>query len=86
MTLDTAAINSIGLFLDIVGVILLFLFGLPNYVNPGGKNVDALSEIACGSTTPEGINRWKRHRWLSRVGLVLLISGFMVQIVSNYWE
>ena len=86
MTLDPAAINSIGLFLDIVGVILLFFFGLPNYVNPGGKDIDALTEIASGARTPEGEKRWKLHRWLSVVGLVLLIFGFALQIVSNYWE
>ena len=38
-------INSIGLRLDIVGVILLFFFGLPNYVNPGGlEPVDVKTE------------------------------------------
>ena len=45
MTLDPAAINSIGLRLDIVGVILLFFFGLPNYVNPDGlEPVDVKTE------------------------------------------
>ena len=87
MILDhPAAINSIGLFLDIVGVVLLFFYGLPNYVNPAGLEIDALTEIACAGPTPEGMKRWEWHRFWSRAGLVLLIFGFALQIVSNYWE
>ena len=82
--MDSATINSIGLFLDIIGVILLFRYGLPNYVNPAGE-VNALEEIACSAPTPEGMKLWKRHWWLSVVGLVLLIVGFVLQIASNYW-
>ena len=81
--MDSATINSIGLVLDIIGVILLFLYVLPNYVNQAGE-VNALKEIACSGPTPEGMKLWKRHRWLSFVGLALLIGGFALQIASNY--
>ena len=46
---------------------------------------NALEEIACSGPTPEGMKLWKRHWWLSVVGLVLLIVGFVLQIASNYW-
>jgi len=36
-------INSIGLIFDLIGVILLYFFGLPNKIDPEG-NIPLLAE------------------------------------------
>jgi hypothetical protein len=72
-------INSLGLILDIAGALFLFCFGLPPRIDPEGhqhlilEQVDG-AEIALG----------KRYRFLSKVAIVLLILGFIGQLVSNY--
>ena len=74
-------VNSIGLACDIVGVILLFFCGLPSKVNRGGHTL--VSALSLGKT-PEGVKRWKRFERLSWLALVLLVLGFVLQIVSNH--
>ncbi len=77
-------LNSLGLFLDIVGVILLFLYGLP-------ANVDNTGTIFLVGPMPDSMkreteNKWKRYRFWSRVGLIFLIVGFSLQIISNHYK
>ncbi len=72
MALDPRWLNSIGLFLDIVGV---FLVALPLFY------------------TQEKVFRtegaiWERIREsnYARWGVLLMISGFVFQIVANWLE
>ena len=74
-------VNSIGLIFDIVGVILLFFCGLPSKVNRGGATL--FSSLSLGET-PEGVKRWERFEFLSKLALVLLVLGFVIQLVSNH--
>lgn len=81
MTPET--VNTIGLCLDIVGVIMLFFFGLPPEVRRGGKSFLVLES----STNEESEKEARKARWYDRaswLALVLLIAGFGLQIVSNY--
>ena len=77
----SAAINSVGLFLDSIGVILLFFFGLPSRVSEGppvlsfGENPDS---------TKQREKQWKRYQFVSWFALGLLILGFAIQIISNH--
>lgn len=73
-------INSCGLALDILGVVLLFFFGLPADVHAGGGTA-----ILWGGG-PENAKRYRRARALSRLGLLLLVAGFGLQIAGNYLE
>ena len=72
-------LNSFGLLLDIAGALVLLRFGLPPRVDPEGhihliaEQVDQ-SEIALG----------KRYRKWSNVGVILLVAGFALQLISNY--
>ncbi len=74
-------VNSAGLVLDIAGIGLLFWFGLPammavsGEVRVVGKHVDL-----------EEIREHRRYRRWSRVGLSLLILGFLLQILSNFMQ
>ncbi len=65
-------ISSLGLFLDIIGISLIYKYGLPNVVPSGGK---------FGASNP---NEEKLYKQQSAFGLRLIIYGFVLQIVSNY--
>lgn len=67
-----ANISSLGLFLDIIGVLLIYKYGLPNVVPSGWKP---------GASKPNEEKLWKRR---GTIGCVLLIIGFGLQILSNY--
>ena len=72
-------INSVGLFLDIVGVFLLFRYGLPENVSQTGESFFSLAD-----TNEEEVKKWKRYKKLSYSALVFLVVGFVLQLVSNW--
>lgn len=74
-------VSSIGLSLDIVGVALLFKYGLPARVRekggilllwPGGKSYD------------EAGAEYQHYKRMSYAGLTCLIVGFTLQLISNF--
>lgn len=69
-----------GLILDIAGVILLFLFGLPSKVtaHPG------LTILYPGADEKKQRAEFLKYQRWARVGLLLLIVGFILQIVALY--
>lgn len=76
------AVNSLGLLLDIAGVVLLFIFGLPAKVSAETHEVDFW-----GSKTPkaqEEVQKYKRYKAGAYCGLALLIIGFSLQLLSNW--
>lgn len=78
-----AAIGSAGLVLDIVGVFLLFKFGLPSeLVHPDQADLLAIG-IASDDKRRVRRRRWDRHRLGSRMGLTSLVVGFVLQIAGN---
>lgn len=80
-----ACVNSAGLVLDILGVVLLFFYGLPSTVERPEAGV--FIEYPAGRTPEETKDReklWNRHQCMSRLGLTLLVVGFVLQIVSNH--
>ena len=69
-------INSLGLVLDIIGVLLLFRYGLP---------IDITNRGILGiSQRMEKQKDDRRYLTRSYIGLSLLIIGFILQIVSNF--
>ena len=78
MCLSSEIVNTVGLALDIVGVVLLFRFGLQPNVRRGGGIV-----LAWGTDDDEAkkANRYDRISW-SALGLIVL--GFVLQIVSTW--
>lgn len=72
-------INSIGLVLDILGGLILLKFGIPPKIDRQGHIHLILSQ------KDENEKKLaKRYDFLSNIGLVLLIIGFLFQLVSNY--
>ena len=76
-------INSVGLCLDILGVILLFRFALPSRVSE-----EPPSELLSFGPDPDSRKQWekqrKRYKFLSALALSLLILGLAIQMVSNH--
>ena len=78
-------LNSAGLALDIAGVVPLFVFGLPSdVVRPDEPDVLHLDTRQHPDEHLARERRWGQHRFWSRAGLGLLVSGFLLQIASNH--
>jgi hypothetical protein len=71
-------LTNIGLFLDIIGVLFLFKYGLPSNISQTGS-VNLILE----QTNENEIHKWKKYNRMSRVGLLFILIGFVLQILSN---
>lgn len=65
-------LNSVGLILGFIGVLLIFFFGLPP--------VGVLNEGAYVAT--EMTPRMEKYLLLSRLGLLLVAAGFLCQFLA----
>jgi len=79
MNLIFEQLNSIGLVLDIVGAIILFKYGIPEKIDKDG-NVHLLLE----DVDEDEIKKAKKYKLYSRIGIMLLIIGFSLQLISNF--
>lgn len=69
---------NLGLLLDAIGVVLVWRFGLPPEISRHGHS----------SILLEGVDEAEKRKaqiydWLSRLGLFLIVLGFIVQIIGN---
>lgn len=70
-------LNIIGLSIDIVGVLLIFFYGLPKWVKDD-LEIDG-GTVGIDDEAPE-------HNWrpaLNWLGLVALVVGFSLQLLAN---
>lgn len=77
--MTSTTLNSIGLFLDIVGALLLFKFGLPSDLNKNGYIYKVMEQ-----TDFEAVNKYKKYNFWSKIALSLIVIGFILQITSNH--
>lgn len=75
--MNATLLNSVGLGLDMVGVVLLFFFTLPK------KEIGVLLLESAPSTGWREMNRGI-SKALSYCGLCFVVLGFALQIVSNH--
>lgn len=71
--------NTFGLILDILGVLLLFFFGLPPNVRRDGTGALVLEQEDQAQK-----NLGVLYDFLSWLALVLIVFGFGLQIYSNW--
>ena len=76
--LSPEIINTVGLAFDIVGVILLFFYGLPEPISKTGAG-----HLTWGENEEEA-TKWRLYKTRSCWGLALLIIGFSLQLLSNW--
>lgn len=84
MAMTGITINSIGLVLDIVGALLLWRFVSEISFNDKKSWLQGDAHIDLSPPTPDQISAYKRAVWLSRLGMLLLIVGFALQLFGNY--
>ena len=84
MYLLSDCINSAGLALDIAGVILLFIYGLPSRFVSDGPPTNTLSFGWDPDSVKQWEKQWNRYQCVSWFALVLLVLGFVLQMVSNH--
>jgi hypothetical protein len=74
-------LTIIGLVLDIIGVIMVFKYGLPSRVKEKG------SAFGGTETSDQELKRNAGNRSIeirANVGLVFLLLGFVFQLVANF--
>ena len=82
--MSAASINSVGLFFHIIGVLLLFIFGLPSRFVSDGPPTNTISFGWDPDSVKQWEKQWNRYKLVSWFAVVLLVLGFALQIVSNH--
>ena len=77
----TEHINTLGLVFDVLGVVLLWKFGLPEDVSRSGS----IGYSVCDPIESEK-KKAKLYDCLSHWALFFIVLGFVLQICSNYWQ
>lgn len=72
------SVNSLGLILDILGVIGLFRYGIPPEIDIHGEAVRLFGP------KEKNIGKHRRYVLYSKISLGLLIAGFLLQLASNF--
>lgn len=73
-------INVIGLTFDIIGVLMLFKYGLPSDINKNGH-----ISIITTQVDNDEIHKYKKYKRLSYIALSSIIIGFILQALSTIW-
>ncbi len=71
-------VSSVGLILDIVGVSLLFKYGLSSDIRETG------GQILTWGVDEEVKKEYQRYKRMSRLALGCLVVGFALQLTSNF--
>ena len=77
MTWSPELVSTVGLAFDIVGVVIVFLHGLP-------KEMPGPAGPTWGGTPPETVKKRKLYSTLSRAGMILIVFGFALQILGEW--
>jgi len=72
-------INASGLIFDIIGILILWKFGLPKSISRTGAQF-----IITEETNEEEIAKAVKYDAFAKVGLVFIITGFILQLISNF--
>jgi len=71
-------LNSFGLFLDIIGVIVIWKCGLPESLDKEG------TAAALYISDEPSRAKAKKHNFYFNIGLSSLVLGFAFQLISNF--
>ncbi len=77
---SNASISAIGLTLDITGFLLIWRFGLPSHLKPGGKIVNAEWDVEISETEKK---RFSFAKCVSDISVLLIVTGFILQFIGS---
>ena len=72
-------VNDLGLIIDIAGALLLFKYGLPADIDRNGHTYRITSEI-----DHDEVRKGQLYDRRGKAGLVMLVIGFALQLISNH--
>jgi hypothetical protein len=75
---SSATLNTIGQVLSLVGLLMLFVFGMPFRIRAGG------GDVVTTNPTESGKRAEALYGFLSWVGLFFAVAGVAAQIAANY--
>ena len=79
-------LNSTGLVFDIVGAILIWFFVAEVNFASKEEYLKGNAALVLDDPTPDKIAAFKRNTLMSRVGMVSLVIGFILQLASNFYK
>jgi hypothetical protein len=77
--MSKAILNTIGLGLALLGVLVLFRYGMPFRVPADGGSV------VVTNPTDEGEAEEAMYKLLGWIGLTFAVVGTALQAISNFW-
>lgn len=79
-------INSAGLFFDIIGSSFVAIEVVKQFKGKEHKPIDERTWSEVDPETEE-FKKWKKSKYLyMKVGLLFLVFGFLLQIISNLYQ
>ena len=72
-------INASGLIFDIIGVLILWKFGLPESISKTGAQF-----IITEEANEEEIAKAVKYDAFAGIGLIFIITGFILQFISLF--
>ena len=76
-----AALSVAGLLLNLVGVLLLFRYGMPYRIETRGQIPLIIEQEDPAAKVIE-----RRYRWLGYIGLVMVIAGTALQALGAIYS
>ena len=76
--------NSVGVLLSAVGAFLVWLFIAELNFAEQDEYLKGRGSLKIGDPSPAEIKKFKTRIWFSRIGLILILVGALLQIISNY--
>lgn len=87
MCIPLEYLQPVGLFLDIIGFSLIFVFGHAVFIRltlgEPKDNEGMDGHIAVPTDSPEAVSRNRRFRSWAYLGVGLVIIGFIVQLAAS---
>jgi hypothetical protein len=75
MTIDNNVISAIGLIFDMIGIIVIFIFG----ISPRLTELTEKGNLSLGEPSEKEV----LYNKLNKLGLGLVVVGFLFQLVGN---
>ena len=74
------SISAIGLTFDITGFLLLWRFGRPSRLKPGGKVVGTEWDVRIDENEKK---RFNLAKWISEISVLSIVIGFVLQFLGS---